>query len=635
MAELVGSIIGIVSAGTKVALVLSQLASDIGTAGQEARMISCEIRTFCTVLNTLKDTMEKIHASHYYAHCTNMVRDMTDASLEMFTELLDAAEALKGMTAGKDGRDGKFSMMSKVHWVVFQKPKIIVLRAAIEAYKSNIALMLGTLDIAEKVARRTSVRQHADIVAQDVQEQATHESLELDLHSSLLNLKQAESQYEDDIAQPPVEWVNAAVGPLPSGIIENNDEDINTTLDTEKQERRATLLQMARIEVGSVRSSLSSDWNFQCVGVTSRCTRHSQRLSRMMEEDQRRLSQRWSTLSFPEQKRFSGTPFLKSTFTPEPPTAKLDVKKVHAITHQPQYESFQVWFRTLFSHHQQEILEALEKDILMRKSPRLYSTLRPSPEPQRSLPTWLFAASEEGSAKRGSGNSDAITTQSSTGADAISIMVIAMIKQQYTHQFAFHQSNIQDSSKTDRPFVLDLVLSHVNLDDLSEEIMAVLQHTRPSRLTLKGNRLTTVPLQFSLCIHLRFLDLSYNSFETIPVPILRLKSLKTLDMRDNLLQTIPTTIPEMRNLARLILTDNKIQIIPRFIKNMGNLQELICIGNPITFPPPGDIDLGRLYSSSLDPDDTPKTFHASRTRLLKMYLKVHDEQIAEERGTTA
>jgi hypothetical protein len=36
MAELAGSIIGIVSAGTKVALVLSQLAADVGSAGQEA-----------------------------------------------------------------------------------------------------------------------------------------------------------------------------------------------------------------------------------------------------------------------------------------------------------------------------------------------------------------------------------------------------------------------------------------------------------------------------------------------------------------------------------------------------------------------------------------------------------------------
>jgi hypothetical protein len=157
MAEFAASIIGIISAGTKVALVLSQLASDIGSAGQEARMISSEIRTFCTILGTLKETMEKIEGSDYYAHCFDMMRGMTDASANMFTEILDAAETLRDMITGKNGRDGKFTFASKVQWVIFRKPKILVLRAAIEAYKSNIALMLGTINTLEKVTRRTSV----------------------------------------------------------------------------------------------------------------------------------------------------------------------------------------------------------------------------------------------------------------------------------------------------------------------------------------------------------------------------------------------------------------------------------------------------------------------------------------------
>jgi hypothetical protein len=120
MAELAGSIIGIVSVGTKVALVLSQLASEIGSAGQEARMISSEIQTFCTILNTLKDTMETIQSSPYYAHCFDMVRGMTDASVQMFTEVLNVAEALEVMARGKDG---KFGFVNKVHWVVFRNQR--------------------------------------------------------------------------------------------------------------------------------------------------------------------------------------------------------------------------------------------------------------------------------------------------------------------------------------------------------------------------------------------------------------------------------------------------------------------------------------------------------------------------------
>jgi hypothetical protein len=157
MAEFAGSIIGIIAASTKVAMVLSQLASDIGSTGQEARMISSGIRTFCTILSTLKETMDKIQGSSCYAHCFNMMRSMTDASAEMFTEILDAAETLRGMASGKDRRDGKFTFISKVQWTIFQKPKILVLRAAIEAYKSNIAFMLGTINVVEKVARRKLV----------------------------------------------------------------------------------------------------------------------------------------------------------------------------------------------------------------------------------------------------------------------------------------------------------------------------------------------------------------------------------------------------------------------------------------------------------------------------------------------
>ena len=157
MAEFAGSIIGIVSAGAKVTLVLSQLATDVGSAGKEARMIGSEIRSFCAVIKTLGDTLGKIQASQYYKHCADLIEPMTETSMEMFTEILDASDSLKGIARGKDGKDGKFGLLSRVQWAIFQKPKIMVLRAAIEAYKSNLALMLATLSTAEKVARLSYV----------------------------------------------------------------------------------------------------------------------------------------------------------------------------------------------------------------------------------------------------------------------------------------------------------------------------------------------------------------------------------------------------------------------------------------------------------------------------------------------
>jgi hypothetical protein len=154
MAELAANIVGIISAGTKVALVLSQLASELGSAGHEMRMIGGEVRSFCAVLKTLGETLEKLHTSQYYNHCSDMIRDMTKASSEMYTEILDAVDSLRSMTGAKDGRDSKFGIGRRMQWVVFHKPKIVMLRAAMEAYKSNLSLMLNTLSTAEKVTRR-------------------------------------------------------------------------------------------------------------------------------------------------------------------------------------------------------------------------------------------------------------------------------------------------------------------------------------------------------------------------------------------------------------------------------------------------------------------------------------------------
>lgn len=49
------------------------------------------------------------------------------------------------MTAGRAGKDGNFGIVERVQWAVLRKPKLLVLRAAIEAYKTNLTLMLSTL----------------------------------------------------------------------------------------------------------------------------------------------------------------------------------------------------------------------------------------------------------------------------------------------------------------------------------------------------------------------------------------------------------------------------------------------------------------------------------------------------------
>ncbi|KAF2878184.1 hypothetical protein BDV95DRAFT_589148 [Massariosphaeria phaeospora] len=286
MAELAGSIIGIVSAGTKVTLVLSQLAADVGSAGKEARMIRSEIRSFCAVVKTLGDTLKKIQDSPYYAHCAELIKDMTDTSLEMFTEILDAAESLSKITKGKDGKDGKFSIVDRVQWAVFQKPKIMILRAAIEAYKSNLALMLGTLNTAQKVARRTLEKDTLDVIEEDEQDRSLLQNLELEQRASLINLEAAQRKYHEDASDRPMEsseWARIL------------DAERNDTLSPSTE----GLVVSARREIASIRSSLSRSSSFDPIEVQEMVSRHSQRLSILVTEDNRRLSQRWSTVLSP------------------------------------------------------------------------------------------------------------------------------------------------------------------------------------------------------------------------------------------------------------------------------------------------------------------------------------------------
>jgi len=117
MAELAASLISIMSAGTKVTLVLAQLATDIGCAGKEARVIASEIRCLCTVPKTLLDTIEKVQSTSYYEHCASVTRDMADAGLELFSEILNVMEQLRAGTANP-----KTKLTTRLYWAAFQKP---------------------------------------------------------------------------------------------------------------------------------------------------------------------------------------------------------------------------------------------------------------------------------------------------------------------------------------------------------------------------------------------------------------------------------------------------------------------------------------------------------------------------------
>ncbi|KAH7411804.1 hypothetical protein DE146DRAFT_255102 [Phaeosphaeria sp. MPI-PUGE-AT-0046c] len=609
MAELAGSIIGIVSAGTKVALVLSQLAADLGSAGQEARMISSEIHTFCTILNTLKDTMEKLETSSYYAHCFDMVQGMTAASVDMFTEVLNAAETLRSMAKGKDRKDGKFSFVNKVEWVVFQKPKIVVLRAAIEAYKSNIALMLGTINIVEKVARRSSLSQTTTTATQDDQEQATLQSLELDCRSSMISLEQAERQYQESL-----DHTFNGEDPSLEHASHNGSTDAESTvndeafLDVNDLQRR--LFHMARRDVNSIRSSLKSTLD-ERESLQARMFQQTQRLSMLMAEDHRRLSQRWSRLlrddfslgDTSHHDKQSSSAWQKSTADDQLAMAIFPNHPEKQTT----YVDFRNWFLTLPWSLQFEVLKALRS--VMRPD-------RTSTDRSKAAATYSLASKYLSSNANAFQVPDPLEESSRWTREEIPQESTDIIVQAISNQIA-----TQSSGPTFFGSIVvrrGITLKKRNISEMAEGATKLLVREGVGSLDLSDNLLQALPLAFGVYHGLRFLNLQHNQLEVFPAPLLRLPALAALDLRDNKIRCIPSAISSMKGLEVLFLSGNELQGLPFAIGSMDNLKILDYSGNPIVFPAPSVFDIlqTNLYST-LPPQ-------LRLISMLKNYLKQYE-----------
>lgn len=156
MADLVASLIGIIGAGTKVAMVLSQVASEIGSAGKEPQIMAREIRSFCTIIRVLSQTMDGVHSGmtwNNYSDCAETISDMMIVSREMFTEILSLVNNIQKSSFGASGlpNNSRFNLASRIRWVM-NKPKFIFLRSALEAYKSNLSLLVGSIQLSQSLA---------------------------------------------------------------------------------------------------------------------------------------------------------------------------------------------------------------------------------------------------------------------------------------------------------------------------------------------------------------------------------------------------------------------------------------------------------------------------------------------------
>ncbi|TID21970.1 hypothetical protein E6O75_ATG10763 [Venturia nashicola] len=328
MAGLAAGIVGVVSAGTKVAIVLSQYGNEVGAAGQEARMIASEIRGSCTVLTTLHSTLKHVQKSPYYANCAELIIDMTDASLEMYTEIMEVVEGLSAMTS-----DSKMNLRKRLLWT-FQKPKIVMLRTALEAYRSNLALMLGTLDMAEK-ASRSYVALTEEIVQEDEMDCAKLQDLQLEQRMSLLKVQELDPE---DIELPS--------SPTGAGQGFWGSSSKESAFPVEKG-----YVSALREEIATLKRSRTV-YETDPEKVRDRVARQSNRLSQLLVQDQRRISRRWSQ-SLPERRMSMYSNFAAarsrsptspaSSSSASPSESSDDLSSDYGQVNEPMVRDFYAW----------------------------------------------------------------------------------------------------------------------------------------------------------------------------------------------------------------------------------------------------------------------------------------------------
>lgn len=143
MAELIGliaSIGTIASAGFAVAKAISDLADELGTAGQNIKLISVDTKAVALILHEMKRRLDK---------STRRAQQTIDVALEIVDLCKSDLESIKQflipvLSTGGD----KMSMVQRARWI-FVKAKISTKRVSLNSLKLTINLFIHTLDFIE------------------------------------------------------------------------------------------------------------------------------------------------------------------------------------------------------------------------------------------------------------------------------------------------------------------------------------------------------------------------------------------------------------------------------------------------------------------------------------------------------
>jgi len=108
------------------------------------------------------------------------------------------------------------------------------------------------------------------------------------------------------------------------------------------------------------------------------------------------------------------------------------------------------------------------------------------------------------------------------------------------------------------------------------------------KLSVRSNKLTSLPYSTSHMMSLRFLDVHMNRLGGLPEDLENLMNLEYLDLSSNFnyLVALPESIGSLTSLIELNISYNQITALPDSIGRLEKLQHLNVEGNPLVVPPP-------------------------------------------------
>lgn len=441
-------------------------------------------------------------------------------------------------------------------------------------------------------------------VAEDDQEQATLQGLDLDCRSSMISLEEAERQYQESLTK---QDRSSDLQPTLHDLAIDTEPGTNWESNQDNDGPQIRLLRNAREDVNSIRSSLKSNSNDEET-LQARLARHSQRLSALTADDHKRLSQRWSR-------------------PPGDETSLID--RIHHDKHRSSVGQDSASHDQLVSlkHPEQQALFMKFRDWLLNQpwsqQDAILTSLRSAMYSDRVETGQLNVADVDILAPNAISRSSDRVKLPDSGSEK-SAWKKTRIPQQVTHDITqaiseqLSPNARQWSSSASPSNGCRVSLTMRNISELPESAIEALMHKDVKAIELSWNHLRTIPQSFCFCKHLRIVDLGNNWLEVFPEPLLHLSALVALDIRGNKIRCIPSGVSNLKALEVLFLSDNKLQGVPFAIGSMEKLKILDLRGNTIMFPV-----LSAFHDRIEDYYDTlgPPRFNTAHTAMLKFELK--------------